>query len=317
MTTTTTTSGPAAARTHVLRDCLTMVRRRILHMRRYPSLTIMLVAQPIVILLLFVHVLGGTLGAGIPGVAGGGRAGYLAYVTPTILLVTVASIAMATAIGVATDMTEGVVARFRTMAIARVSVLTGHVVGAFVQTALALVVVLGVALALGFRSDASIAGWLAALGILALLTLALTWLTVALGLAADTVETASNTPMFLLLLPFVSSGFVPTDTMPTALRLFAEYQPFTPVIDTLRGLLLTAPAGGLGTDAALAAGWCVVITVGSYLWSRTPLPHRPSSRPSPPARDRSTRPPAPCPRPARTTSRRIPRTMRRDRKSVV
>lgn len=250
-----------------VRDSLTMVRRRILHMRRYPSLTIMLIAQPIVFLLLFVYVLGGTMGAGLGVPGGGGRAEYLTYITPAILLITVASVALATAIGVATDMTEGVVARFRTMAIARVSVLTGHVVGAFVQTAIALVVILGVALSLGFRTSASFLDWLGAFGVLALLTLALTWFTVALGLAARTVESASNTPMFLLLLPFLSSGFVPTDSMPTGLRWFAEYQPFTPVIDTLRGLL-AGGAPSLGTSAAFAVGWCVVITAASYLWAR-------------------------------------------------
>ena len=263
-----TALAPSPVRSsHPVRDSLTMVRRRTLHMRRYPSLTIMLIAQPIVFLLLFVYVLGGTMGAGLGVPGGGGRAEYLIYITPAILLITVASIALATAIGVATDMTEGVVARFRTMAIARVSVLTGHVVGAFVQTAIALVVILGVALALGFRTSASFLDWLGAFGVLALLTLALTWFTVALGLAARTVESASNTPMFLLLLPFLSSGFVPTDSMPTGLRWFAEYQPFTPVIDTLRGLL-AGGAPSLGTSAAFAVGWCVVITAASYLWAR-------------------------------------------------
>ena len=131
-------------------------------------------------------------------------------------------------------------------------------------------VVLGVALALGFRSGAGPLAWLGVAGMLALLTVALTWLTVALGLAAASVETASNTPMFLMLLPFLGSGFVPVDSMPAGLRWFAAYQPFTPVIDTLRGLLGAGSGSGAGpgTDAALAVGWCVVITVGSLLWSR-------------------------------------------------
>ena len=258
-----------ADRPRPVADSLTMLRRRLVHMRRYPSLTLMLIGQPIVFLLLFVYVFGATMGAGLAG-PGAGRSAYLAYITPAILLLAVASVALATAIGVASDMTEGIVARFRTMAIARVSVLTGHVVGAFVQTALALGVVLAVAFAQGFRSPAGAAGWLGALGVLALLTLALTWFTVALGLAAGSVETASNTPMFLILLPFLGSGFVPTDSMPTGLRWFAEYQPFTPVMDTLRGLLLPGPgtAATLPTDAALASGWCLVITVASYLWAR-------------------------------------------------
>lgn len=252
-----------------LTDSTTMLRRRMVHMRRYPSLTIMLVGQPIVLLLLFVHVFGATMGAGLAG-PGAGRTEYLAYITPAILLMTVASIAMATAIGIATDMTEGVVARFRTMAIARVSVLTGHVVAAVVQTVLALAVVVAVAVALGFRSAAGAGAWLGVAGMLGLLTIALTWFTVALGLAADSVETASNTPMFLILLPFLGSGFVPTDSMPAGLRWFAEYQPFTPVIDTLRGLLDVGPGAGTGLagSALLAVGWCLAITVGSYVWAR-------------------------------------------------
>ena len=246
-----------------------MVRRRVVHMRRYPSFTILLIAQPIVFLLLFVYVFGATLGAGLAG-PGAGRTEYLAYITPTILIMTVAGTALATAMGVATDMTEGIVARFRTMAIARVSVLTGHVVGAFVQTALALTVVLAVALLLGFRTSAGPPAWFGVLGVLALLTLALTWFTVALGLAADSAETASNTPMFLILLPFLGSGFVPTESMPTGLRWFAEYQPFTPIIDTLRALLAAGPGAGtdLGLSATLAVGWCLVITAASYLWAR-------------------------------------------------
>lgn len=245
--------------TAVLTDSTTMLRRRLRHLVGYPSLTITVVVQPIVFLLLFVYVLGATLGAGL----GGDRRTYLAYITPTILLLTVASVALATAIGIATDMTEGIVARFRTMPIARSALLSGHVVGALAQTALALAAVLAVAVAIGFRPTAGPAGWLGALGVLALATAALTWFCLALGLAADSVETASNTPMFLILLPFLGSGFVPTDTMPTALRVVAEYQPFTPVIDTLRALFAGAPA----PTAWLAVAWCVAITVGSVLWS--------------------------------------------------
>lgn len=268
-TTPVTLDPPTGRRPHPVRDSVTMVRRRIVHMRRYPSLTIMLIGQPIVFLLLFVYVFGATMGAGLAG-PGGGRTQYLAYITPAVLLMTVASIALATAIGVATDMTEGIVARFRTMAIARVSVLTGHVVGAFVQTVLALAVTLAVAVLLGFRTSAGPAAWLGVLGVLALATLALTWFTVALGLLARTVESSSNTPMFLILLPFLGSGFVPTESMPAGLRWFAEYQPFTPIIDTLRGLLAVGPGPStdLGTDAALAVGWCLLITVAGYLWAR-------------------------------------------------
>jgi ABC-2 type transport system permease protein len=250
--------------TYAIQDSSTMLRRNLRHMQRYPSLTLMLVGQPIVFLLLFVYVFGGTMGAGIAGVASG-RAEYLAYITPGILAMTVASVALGTALSVAMDMNEGIMARFRTMDIARVSVLTGHVVGAMVQTAIALVVVVGVALLLGFRPAASPFDWLAALAVLAIFAFALTWLTVALGLASDSVETASNTPLFLVLMPFLGSGFVPTESMPIGLRWFADYQPFTPVIESVRGLLMGSP---VGNDVLLALGWSVVIALGSYLWAR-------------------------------------------------
>ncbi len=244
-------------------DSATMLRRNLLHMRRYPSLTIMLLGQPILFLLLFVFVFGNTLGAGIAG-TGGGRADYLTYITPAIVAMAVASVALGTAVGVAMDMTQGVVARFRTMPIARVSVLAGHVGGALVQTLLAATVSIGVALALGYRPDAGVADWLGVVGIVLLFALALTWLTVALGVLADSVETASNTPMPLVLLPFLGSGFVPTDSMPVGVRWFAEYQPFTPVMETLRGLLAGSPDA---TDALRAVGWCVAITILSALWA--------------------------------------------------
>ena len=163
------------------------------------------------------------------------------------------------------DMTEGIIARFRTMAIFRPSVLTGHVLGSMIQTALGIVVVIGVALAIGFRPTAGLVEWIAVAGLLAMVTLAMTWLCVALGLRAKSVETASNIPMPLIILPFLSSGFVPTDTMPAALRWFAEYQPFTPIIETLRGLLMGTP---IGSSAALAIAWCVGITVVCFQWAR-------------------------------------------------
>jgi ABC-2 type transport system permease protein len=249
-----------------IRDSATMLRRNLLHIRRYPSLTIMLVAQPILFLLLFVYVFGGTMGAGLPGQQGvGDRTDYLVYITPGILVMTVASVALGTAISTATDMTTGIIARFRTMDIARVSVLTGHVLGAVIKTAFAVVVVAAFTVLLGFRSGAGALGWLAAIGLLLLIAFALTWLTVGLGLAADSVETASNTPLFLMILPFISSAFVPTDAMPAGLRQFAENQPFTPMINTLRDLITGAPTD---SDLWLALGWCVLISVLGYLWSR-------------------------------------------------
>jgi ABC-2 type transport system permease protein len=242
-----------------------MLRRNLLHIRRYPSLSIMLVAQPILFLLIFVYVFGGTLGAGLPGQEGGNRSDYLVFIMPGILIMTVASVALGTAISAATDMTTGIIARFRTMNIARVSVLTGHVLGAVIKTAVAVVIVTAFAFLLGFRSDAGPAGWLGAIGLLILIAFAMTWLTVGMGLAADSVETASNTPLFLVMLPFVSSGFVPTGAMPAGLRQFAEYQPFTPMIDTLRALVTGAATG---SDLWLAIGWSVLIALLGFVWSR-------------------------------------------------
>ncbi len=247
---------------YAVRDSTTMLRRNLLHMRRYPSMTAILIGMPVIFLLLFVYVFGGTLGAGIGGT---GRAGYANYVTPGILLITVAAGGTGTAISVAMDMTEGIIARFRTMSIFRPSVLTGHVLGSVIQTLLSLVAVLGVALLVGFRPTANVAEWVAAVGLLAMVTLAITSLSVACGLVSKSVETASNLPMPLLLLPFLGSGFVPTESMPTAMRWFAEYQPFTPFIETLRGLLLGT---AIGHNAILAVAWCVAITLGSSLWAR-------------------------------------------------
>jgi ABC-2 type transport system permease protein len=187
-------------------------------------------------------------------------------VVPGILLMTTASGSISTAVSVCMDMTEGIVARFRTMAISRASLLTGHVVGSLILTVLSLVVVLGVALLMGFRSGAGPAEWAAAAGLLVLLTLALTWLAVAFGLVADRPETASNLPLPLALLPFIGSGFVPTRSMPVGVRQFAEYQPFTPITETLRGLLTGTPIGHSGV---IAVAWCAGIGLAGYLWSRS------------------------------------------------
>jgi ABC-2 type transport system permease protein len=249
--------------TFAARDSATMLGRNLKHMRRYPSMTLMLIGQPVLILLIFVYVFGGTLGAGLPG--GSGRADYLDYIAPAIVIMTVASVALSTAIYIAKDATEGIIDRFRTMPIAKASVLTGHVLAALAQTAVALVVVAGIALLLGYRPRAGLAGWSGAAGLLLLLAIALTWLCLALGLAAGSVETASNTPMFLMLLPFLSSGFVPTDSMPAGLAWIAEHQPFTPIIDTLRACLGGTSPGSAGW---WAIAWCVLIATASYLWAR-------------------------------------------------
>jgi ABC-2 type transport system permease protein len=247
---------------YTLSDSRTMLRRNLKHQLRYPSMTLMLVGMPIVLLLLFVYVFGGQLGAGLG--PHDGRAAYLNYVVPGLLLITMASAVQGTAIMVAMDMTGGIIDRFRTMAIARASVLTGHVLGSLIQTLAGMAILIGVAFGLGFHSSAGPLEWLAAIGLLVLFALALIWLAVALGLAAKSVETASNTPMILLLLLFLSSGFVATASMPPGLRQFAEYQPFTPVADTVRGLLAHAP---VGDHAVAAVAWSIGIGLAAYFWA--------------------------------------------------
>ena len=258
-------------------DSATMLRRNLRRLRRYPSLTLMLVGLPILFLLLFVYVFGGQLSHGLTSALAGGRSGrggYLNYVTPGILLMTVAAAVQGTAIVVAMDMTAGIIDRFRTMAIARSAVLTGHVLASLIQTLASIAVVIGVALALGFRPTADPAQWLAAICLVTLFAFALIWLATALGLAARSVETASNTPMFLTFLPFLGSGFVPTASMPTGLRQFAHYQPFTPITETLRGLLTGTP---IGSNAISAIAWSAAIALASYVWARHLYAHRRSS----------------------------------------
>ena len=248
--------------TYVLTDSATLFRRNLKHLLRYPSLTVMIIAMPLVFLLLFVYVFGGTMGAGLPG--GTGRADYLDYITPTLLVMTIAAVAQSTAILVAKDATEGIIDRFRTMPVARSAPLTSHVLAAMVQTVVGVAAVLATAVLLGYRSDAGAAGWAGAVGIVLLMGWAVTWLCVAIGLASGSVEAASNAPMPLILLPFLSSGFVPTDTMPAGLAWVAEHQPFTPIIDTLRACLEgRAP----GVDAWWAVAWCVAISVVCFWWA--------------------------------------------------
>jgi len=253
--------------TIALADSATMLRRNLKHMLRYPSMTLFMIVMPVLFMLLFVYVLGGTVGPdGTDGTVGhAGRAAYATFITPGIIALTAVAASTSTAVSVASDMTGGIVARFRTMPIARVSILAGHVGGAVIQTVLGMVAVTAIALITGFRATTSAPNWIAAAAILILFATALTWLSVALGLAAKTVEAASNAPTPLIVLPFLGSGFVPTHSMPTAIRWFAEYQPFTPVINTMRGLLT---GGAIGNNAAIAIGWSLAIMAGGYLWAR-------------------------------------------------
>ncbi|HEX6360957.1 ABC transporter permease [Actinophytocola sp.] len=255
-------------------DSATMFRRNLRHVLRYPSMIVGTLSVPVIMLLLFSYIFGNTMSAGVGAAAG--SADYIDYLVPGILLMTIASGAVQTAVSIRMDMNEGIVNRFRTMPVSRTSVVTGHVFGSVVQNVVVVVLVIGVGLALGFRPTAGLVEWVAVAGLVLLVSFAITWLAVALGLVAKTVEGASNTPLPLsFLLPFVSTTFIPLESLPSGTRWFAEYQPYTPIIETLRGLLIGGP---IGHNGWLAAGWGVVLTVVGYLWSkklfnRDPQPH--------------------------------------------
>ncbi|MFF9689615.1 ABC transporter permease [Streptomyces sp. NPDC014623] len=245
-----------------VRDSSTMLRRNLLHARRYPSLTLNLLLTPVMLLLLFVYIFGDTMSAGI---GGKDRSAYIAYIVPGILLMTIGSTVVGTAVSVSTDMNEGIIARFRTMAIHRSSVLVGHVTGSVLQSVMSVVLVGAVGVAIGFRSaDATALEWLAAFGLLVLFAMALTWIAVGMGLISPNAEAASNNALPLILLPLLSSAFVPLDAMPGWFQPIAEYQPFTPAIETLRGLLLGTE---IGHNGWLAVAWCLALVVLGYFWS--------------------------------------------------
>lgn len=245
-----------------VRDSSTMLRRNLLHARRYPSMTLNLLLTPIVLLLLFVYIFGDVMSAGI---GGGDRSAYIAYLVPGLLLMTIGSTTIGTAVSVSNDMTEGIIARFRTMAIHRGSVLIGHVIGSVLQSVMSVVLMGAVAVAIGFRStNATALEWLAAFGLLVLFALALTWIAVGMGLVSPNAEAASNNAMPLIFLPLISSAFVPVGSMPGWFQPVAEYQPFTPAIETLRGLLLGTE---IGHNGWLALAWCLALSVLGYYWS--------------------------------------------------
>jgi ABC-2 type transport system permease protein len=249
-----------------VRDSSTMLRRNLLHARRYPSMTLNLLLTPVVLLLLFVYIFGDTMSAGL-GDGGGGRSEYLRYLVPGILMLTIGGTTIGTAVSVSMDMAEGIIARFRTMAIHRGSVLIGHVIGSVLQCVMSVVLVGAVAAAIGFRStNATVLEWILALGLLALVALALTWIAVGMGLSSPNPEAASNNAMPLMILPLLSSAFVPVDAMPGWFQPIAEYQPFTPAVETLRGLLLGTE---IGNNGWIAVAWCLGLTTLGYLWSKS------------------------------------------------
>jgi ABC-2 type transport system permease protein len=242
--------------TYVLTDSATMLRRDMRHMLRFPLMTISGIGFPCLMLLLFTYVFGSALGGGIS---------YVNYIVPGILTMAIGGGGAATAININEDMSEGVIARLRTMAIPRIAVLAGQVAGSVIRTTLSLMLVIGVALLVGFRPSASPAEWLAFAGLALLVVFAVSWMCAAFGLVAKTVAGANSSSLLFQFGPFVSSAFVPPDTMSRGIRWFAEYQPFTPIIDTFRALLTDAP---VGTTWIAAVAWSLGLTLAGILWSR-------------------------------------------------
>ncbi len=238
---------------HFLRDTTTLLGRSLRHILRSPDTIITTAITPIVMLLMFVFVFGGAIDTG--------GAKYVNYLLPGILLITVASGVAYTALRLFTDVASGIFERFQSMPIARSAVLWGHVVTSVIANLVSLVLVVLVAVAIGFRSGAGVVAWLEVLGIMVLFTLALTWLAVSAGLAAKSPDGAGAFAYPLLFLPFVSSAFVPTAGMPDPVRWFAEHQPITSIVNTLRNLYADRP---LGHDLWTALAWCVGLLVVAY-----------------------------------------------------
>ncbi|KGN38925.1 ABC transporter permease [Knoellia aerolata] len=239
--------------THAIGDTTVLLRRSLRHIVRSPDTIISTLIMPIAMMLLFVYVFGGAIDVGAES--------YVGYLLPGILVITIASGISYTAFRLFLDVQGGIVERFRSMPIARSSVLWAHVLTSLVANLASLAVVVLVAVAMGFRSGAGPLAWLAVLGILALLTLALTWVAVIPGLTARTADGASAFAYPLILLPFVSSAFVPTQSMPGPVRAFAEHQPVTTIVDVVRRLLAEQPVGG---DVWVALAWCLGVLVVAH-----------------------------------------------------
>lgn len=243
---------------HFFSDTVTLTGRSLTHILRSPDTIITTAVMPIAFLLLFVFVFGGAIDTG----AGAGQGNYATYLLPGILLITVASGIAYTAYRLFLDLQGGIFERFQSMPIARSSVLWAHVLTSLVANVVSLVVVVGVALIIGVRSGAGVLAWLAIAGIMVLFTLALTWLAVIPGLTAKTVDGASAFSYPLIFLPFLSSAFVPTASMPGPVRWFAENQPVTSIVNAVRALLLQQP---VGTGIWIALAWCVGILIVAYV----------------------------------------------------
>ncbi|MGW5229075.1 ABC transporter permease [Nocardia niigatensis] len=246
-----------SALVHSVQDSATMVGRNLRHTLRSPDTMIMTIAVPVTILLMFVYVFGGAMNVG---------GSYIDYVVPGILLLCAGFGSGATAVAVATDLHTGIVDRFRAMAVSRSAVLTGHVLESVLRNLVTTGVVVLVAVALGFRPTANPLRWLAVAGMLACFVLALSWAAAALGLLASNPEAANGFMFIFMFLPYVSSAFVPTHTLPTWLRGFAQHQPVTSIAETVRGLLMDTP---VGDSAPTALAWCAAIALTAYLVATT------------------------------------------------
>jgi ABC-2 type transport system permease protein len=240
--------------THYVGDTAVLTGRTLRHVTRSVDTIITTAIMPIAMMLLFVYVLGGAIETGTDH--------YVDYLLPGILLITIASGVAYTAARLFGDLSSGIFERFQSMPIPRSSVLWAHVLTSLAANLVSLVIVVGVALLIGFRSGAGVAAWLAVAAILVLFTLAMTWIAVIAGLSAGTLEGAGAFSYPLIFLPFISSAFVRTDTMPGPVRVFAEHQPVTSIVNTLRALLAEQP---VGHDVWTALGWCVGILVVAYV----------------------------------------------------
>jgi len=236
-------------------DSAIMLRRNFKHILRTPVTVFNGALMPVVIMLLFVYVFGSAFDVGER---------YIQYATPGMILLAITYGLSATAVSVSSDMAKGIINRFKAMNVSRGAVLTGHVVATVLSTSVAVAVIIGMAFALGFRSPATLLDWLGAIGVIAATAFAAAWLTVALGMAAKTPESAGLAVVPLILLPFLSSAIAPAAKIGQGVRQFAEYQPFTPIIESLRGLLAGTPSGG---HVAAALAWCAGIALVGYLWA--------------------------------------------------
>jgi ABC-2 type transport system permease protein len=233
----------------------TMLGRNFKHTVRNPVTVFNSILFPVVMLLMFVFVIGGAFDI---------SGNYIDYITPGMIILTISYGLSATALSVNTDMTKGIINRFKVMDISRSAVLSAHVASSMLRSLIGIAALIGVAFLVGFRPDANAGQWLGAIGLIVLVSFATSWLTVALGLVAKTPETAGMVTVPLIMLPFLSSAIVPAETMGAGVRQFAEYQPFTPINEALRGLLTAQPDG---SSTIIAIAWCAGIALIGYLWS--------------------------------------------------